>query len=115
MIKEHRMQPVINCLRISFNPCLKKLSLIFAMMLACITIFAQRNNSAGIYVKGSVSSESGPVANAAVLLQLSTDSSLVQGTLTDTSGSFTFHSIQQGNYYISVQSLGYEFFTSQIF
>jgi hypothetical protein len=84
-------------------------------MLTCINIFAQRNNSEGICVKGIVSFENKPVANAAVLLQTATDSSLVQGTLTDSLGSFAFHNIQQGNYYISVQSLGYEFFSGQIF
>src|SRR5213592_725352 len=81
------MHAIINRLRILFKIYFKELLLILAIALISINIFSQGNNSAGIPVKGSVFFKNRPVANAAVLLQLSMDSLLVQGTLTDSSGS----------------------------
>jgi hypothetical protein len=116
MVKEHHMYTTINCLRILFKIYFNQLLTILATALISLNIFAQKNNNnVDIIIKGSVSFKSMPVPNAAVLLQLSTDSLLVQGTLTDSLGSFSFHNIRKGKYYISVQALDYNFFTSDIF
>ncbi|MCV9385054.1 TonB-dependent receptor family protein [Reichenbachiella ulvae] len=57
--------------------------------------------------------QSVPYAN--VLLRSSSDSSLVKGTVTDLNGQFQLTDIQNGHYFLTLTSIGYQDFQSRFF
>ena len=76
------------------------LFLVFSLPLLC---------QAQLVVKGLLNDESGsPVSYASVLLLSSSDSSLVQGQVSDGKGMFSIALNQAGSYFISISAIGYE-------
>lgn len=59
-------------------------------------------------VKGTISENGGPVSQATVSLLKAVDSSLVKAELADDSGNYVINSIDAGNYFIAVTTIGYE-------
>ncbi|MFP4090374.1 MAG: carboxypeptidase-like regulatory domain-containing protein, partial [Cyclobacteriaceae bacterium] len=78
-------------------------SLIFCI---CSTSLLAQNAS----IQGSVLDESNnePLEYANVLLFQPSDSSLVNGIVTNTDGSFLMTDIPAGTYYLQIQFIGYE-------
>lgn len=73
--------------------------------MAFITQFAYTQNS----INGRIQDNLGtPIAFANVLLLKANDSTLVKGTITEDSGQFSFESIAQGQYIVSVSMVGFK-------
>jgi len=70
----------------------------------CITTYAQRS------IQGKVLDkiDEGTIEMATVRLLKTTDSTLVQGGLTDDKGSFTLSKVKDGNYLLEIRYLGYK-------
>lgn len=81
---------------------MKKPILLFAFIIICYTLCAQR-------IQGIISDAGTrqPLANATVSLLLATDSSVVKGALAGDDGSYHFEKLSPGNYLLSVQMMGY--------
>ncbi|MBE9463327.1 TonB-dependent receptor domain-containing protein [Dyadobacter subterraneus] len=56
-----------------------------------------------------------PIEFATVALYKTIDSTIVKGTITDSSGLFLFEKTAEGNYYVQATFLGYKTFTSKTF
>src|SRR5690606_23108757 len=85
---------------------MKYLLIYFCLSFLCIEYtFSQQYT-----LKGNVRAASNnmPFANATVSLLNSTDSLLLQETVTDADGTFDFRHIEAGDYLLSIQYLGYE-------
>ena len=60
-------------------------------------------------VRGIVQNKKGePLPFATVLLQRTTDSTLVNGSVTDTLGRYVFDNVPLASYQVAVQSVGYQ-------
>lgn len=72
-----------------------------------LSIFAKGFNDQ--FIKGSLKATDGAaVPFATIALRKSNDSTLVKGELSDDNGAFIFEQVKEGNYYIEVQSIGFE-------
>ena len=68
------------------------------------------------HISGTVQDEQQhPLPSANVLLLSAIDSSLVKGTVADTSGVYTLESVADGNYLLSMQMIGYQSYFSEAF
>lgn len=81
------------------------LAAIFSFALPVAT-FAQETAGQG-NIRGHVADDKdAPLPFASITLRNVSDSSLVKGVLSDTLGDFSFHTINQGNYFVKVQASG---------
>jgi hypothetical protein len=78
-------------------------SLLLILLVTSINAFAQN-----VSIKGKVIDENGPVMYATVMLKNASDSSLYKGEITNENGEYNFQDIHPGNYFIQVQSVGYQ-------
>lgn len=85
---------------------MKKLAVLFPLLLITVSVFAQRN-----YIKGTViEKQTGePLPGARVFLNQTTI-----GALTDTEGRFEIKDIPPGNYKLVVSMLGFETYTKEL-
>lgn len=84
-------------------------NVVIALSLVLLTsgIFANGFNDQ--FIAGSLADENrNPVPFATIALRNQRDSSLVKGELSDDNGDFIFQQVKEGNYYIEVQSIGFE-------
>ncbi|MBP7497875.1 MAG: TonB-dependent receptor [Bacteroidales bacterium] len=92
---------------------LTKLTAILFILLNSIFIFAEGANDIA-KPKGSIkgnlldSSNRHPVEFASIVLYRQKDSQMINGILTDTSGSFVFNKIPAGKYYLVAYFMGYD-------
>ncbi|MGZ3847192.1 MAG: carboxypeptidase-like regulatory domain-containing protein, partial [Flavisolibacter sp.] len=79
------------------------------LSIALIMLFSSTILSAQSKLHGSVAkAKDQPLAEATVLLLNSTDSSLVKGSLTSTTGNYAFEKIPPGNYIVAASYSGYK-------
>ncbi len=83
---------------------MKKLFLIALFIGTGQFLFAQNSQN----IKGIVQDGAAPVPFATVALHLAKDSTLVKAGYSNDNGTFAFNSIENGNYLISIFSIGYE-------
>ena len=82
----------------------KLLILLLTVLSAINTVVAQRAS-----IQGKILDENNaPLPFSTVMLKSSTDSSLVKGEVTSESGDFLFTDIEDGNYFLQIQSTGYQ-------
>ncbi len=79
-------------------------------LIAFLFFLLQQLNAQQAVIRGSVLDQSSndPLEYANVVLFSTTDSSLVNGVVSQTDGSFVLENIAQGTYYLQVQFVGYE-------
>ncbi|WP_338759342.1 outer membrane beta-barrel family protein [Bernardetia sp. ABR2-2B] len=89
---------------------MKSLFYIFALYFLVLSGFAQSYS-----IKGIVESETNePISFAAVGLMNQSDSSLAKATIADDEGKFRLVGISEGNYFITISSVGYDKFNQKI-
>src|SRR4249919_332197 len=89
---------------------LRVTSLLFFLSLFFQRVSAQTN------IKGTIKDSGGkPVQYVNVLLLKSFDSSLVKGTISDSSGEYSFENIEKGKYYITASLTGMEQVFTKVF
>jgi outer membrane receptor protein involved in Fe transport len=86
-------------------------------LLAARAVFAQHpaNPVSGNQVRGVVKTQQIAVPYASVLLQAATDSALVKGVATDTTGEFTITELPPGTYRVIIKYLGLTDYKSPVF
>lgn len=82
---------------------LKKANIFFIAFFFFYSAHAQNSITGKI-----ITPDSKPIANANVLLLNSTDTSLIKGDVTNSSGQFSFQNIVDGKYLISCSFIGFE-------
>jgi ferric enterobactin receptor len=82
-----------------------RFQILYLFLLVSFTTMAQNSRVSGL-VSDAMNGE--PMEFASVAIYHSSDSSLVTGVITDTSGTFQINKLTQGSYYIRTQFLGYE-------
>jgi iron complex outermembrane recepter protein len=75
------------------------------LLITALGVFAQQKNNS---VQGIVRSDDGAVPFANVLLYQLPDSTFVKGATADQQGHYTIAGIPNGNYFLTVTSVGYE-------
>ncbi len=87
---------------------LKKISIVSFILFFCNMNFGQTEKSSGsIYGKVFDMDAKVPIEYANVIVFSSNDSTQITGTITDKKGNFIIKNIRPGNYYVSVQFIGY--------
>ncbi|MGI8950947.1 MAG: TonB-dependent receptor domain-containing protein [Chitinophagaceae bacterium] len=89
-----------------------KIILLCLATIVCINLYAQQSAK----IIGTVkSTDNKPVEAATVSLLKVKDTSLVKIAVTDKSGNYEFEKIKSGNYFLSIEAVGYnKFFSHQI-
>lgn len=77
----------------------------YLLLLVSVTTLAQNSGVNGV-VQDAMNGE--PMEFASVAIYHTSDSSLVTGTVTDSSGHFQINKLPRGDYFIRTQFLGYE-------
>ncbi|MGN6177712.1 MAG: TonB-dependent receptor domain-containing protein [Mucilaginibacter sp.] len=85
-----------------------KLSLIAAILPACVITSRAQTAIASAKVNGSVVDAQGPVGYTTVSIIRAKDSTIVAGTLTTDAGAYTFDHIHNGIYLVRAQGVGYQ-------
>ena len=86
------------------------------LVLTIVALFNVYSSLAQHQISGTVQDEQQhPLPSANVLLLLATDSSLVKGTVADTTGVYTLEAVTDGSYLLSVQMIGYQSYFSDPF
>lgn len=92
----------------------KKITLLYLFLLVITQLSAQQNGK--VIVDGFVQNErSEAIDFANVLLLNPTDSSLIKGAITDSTGYFEFEDLQAGNYLVQAHMIGYRPVFSAVF
>ncbi len=92
----------------------KKITLMLSIIVICLASTQQLKSQSIIQgvIKGS---DEKPLQFSNVLLLKSTDSSLVKGVISDTSGKYSFKNIQNGSYLVTASFTGMRQVYSQNF
>ncbi|MEP6952156.1 MAG: carboxypeptidase-like regulatory domain-containing protein, partial [Ginsengibacter sp.] len=92
----------------------KKLLSLLSIIIFCL--FCSRQGMSQSVIRGIIKDQGGrPVQYTNVLLLKSLDSSLVKGTISDSSGKYTFENIKKGAYCITASFTGMEQVYSKVF
>jgi len=94
---------------------MKKKGMMFFLMVSTCIIIAQQTKSQSV-VHGIIKDVDGKLLQFANVFLLSlTDSSLINGTVSDTLGKYSFENVEPGKYFVSATSAEMDIVFSQIF